>query len=427
MLLWDENVYLGNARNHITESNFTEDFRFPFLEYILAFIWFFTGESVFIAQLVIILFTLASVLFIYLIAKEYFSKRFSFLLSLLFSLCPLILFWGFRIYADIPAMFFLILSFYFLLKYEKYENQKVFVILAAIAAALAFLTRFPTALFVLGIGIYFIIKKRFIDLYIFIFFFLFTLAPWLIYNYLTYGNLIWDLQEQFLVVQQWTYFEPVTKQIMNFFIFTNFLIPLLFLFGIYVIITKKKLNYKLNLLTLIYVVISFIYYFFFVKLKDERYYLAFLPFIYIVSFQALDWLKKKEKKIFSYAFIFLIIALLFNSIFIFGYLATKNYCEKNNSIIESMNYLENKINENDIILGNAWLWHAYKLNVRSFSLWDEDIDMLLDNHAPIYIIYNDKIGISYNKEILDNSTRLEMEKKFVGNCGEKTYLYKVLD
>ncbi|UZE94002.1 MAG: glycosyltransferase family 39 protein [Candidatus Pacearchaeota archaeon] len=420
MLLWDENVYLGNARSHISNSAFTEDFRFPLLEYLIAFAWFFSGESIFIAQLIIILFSLASVFFLYLISKRFFSERFSFLLCFFFALCPLILFWGFRAYADIPAMFFVILSFYFLLKSEK-NNKIIFLALAGFVAALAFLTRFPTALFALSAGLYFIFKKRFKDLGIFTLFFIVALLPWLTCNYLSYGNFIWDLQEQYLVISKWTSSEPIIKQITNLFVYINFLIPLLLLLGIYVTIRK---NEKFNLLILIYVILSFIYYLFFVRLKDARYYLTFLPFIYLISFQGLYYLKKK--KIFRYVFMILIIILVLNTVFIFGYLAGKNYCEKNSSITQSINYLKGEVDVDDVVLSNVWPWFGYHLNVKVFSLWDKNIGILLETYEPVYVVYCDGLGIEYEKEILDNSTNLKLEQVFRGRCGEKVYIYRVI-
>ena len=66
-LIWDEPVYLGNAKSHIGESHFTEDFRFPLLEYVISLSWTVFGESVLIAKYVAIFFTLLSVFGFYLL------------------------------------------------------------------------------------------------------------------------------------------------------------------------------------------------------------------------------------------------------------------------------------------------------------------------------------------------------------------------
>ena len=78
LTIWDENAYLGNARSHVSYSNYTEDFRFPLTEYLVSFIWGITGESVFFARLGIIILTLLSTLFMYAIGKKFSQRNFLF-------------------------------------------------------------------------------------------------------------------------------------------------------------------------------------------------------------------------------------------------------------------------------------------------------------------------------------------------------------
>lgn len=439
ILLWDENVYLGNARSHLTKSNFTEDFRFPFLEWIIAFVWFFIGESIFVARTVSILFALATIFLLYLVSKKYFTWQFSIVLCALFALSPLMLLWSFRVYTDIPAMFFCLLSFYFLLKGEEKDKKKVkvkenkkknkkfnllFVAFAGIASALAFLTRFPLALFPFSVLIYFIIKKKSKEFLIFFIFFIAMLAPWLVYNQMMYHNPLWDVKVQFSAVAQYTFYEPFMKQVSNLFIFSNFLISLLLPFGIYIMIKKKKMK-NLDFLILIYLLISFIYYFFFVKLKEERYCFAFLPFIYLVSFRTIEWVQKtKRKKVFSILLIVLIIGAFFSIFFVFDKFREKFVCDRNNSIMKATNYLKDKIDANDIVLSNAWPWFGYYLNVKAVSLWSENVAALVHQYRASYVIYNDRRGIEFNKELLDNCAELKLEKEFIDSCGEKTYVYR---
>ena len=418
-LYWDENVYSGNARSHLGESNFTEDFRFPLIEYIIAGVWFFTGESVFVARLIIILFSVSSILLFYLIAREYFSKDFSFFLCVLFAFCPLMLLWGFRIGTDISAMFFISLSFYLLLKGE---NKMTFTAFAGAFAAVSFLVRFSSGLFALSVLIYFIFKRKPKELIIFTVFFLAALSPWLAYNQVTYGNPVWDLQMQYSVVAEWTYPEPFAKQLVNFFVFTNILIPLLFVFGIYYLLKYRKFNSKLKLLILIYLIVSFTIYFFFVNLKEERYYLMFLPFIYIISFRGLLWLGSNQRKIFRWALTALIVVFIVQSLFVFSYIYSKNYCDSNNSIMKSVSYLEDKVGKNDVILTNVIPWVGYNLNAKTHCLCD--MTAPLEMHNFTYVVYNDREGSRYDLEILDNSSILKLEKTFTSGCSENTYIYK---
>ncbi len=434
LLYWDENVYLGNARSHIGDSNFTEDFRFPLIEYIIAGAWFFTGESIFIARLIVILFTLATVFLLYLISKEYFSKLHSLFLCLMFSFSPLILVWSFRVYTDILAMFFVTLAFYFLLTKSTPSESAFAIALAGAASAIAFLARFSLVLFPISVIIYLIIKKDTKPLLIFVLLFIITLTPWLCYNQMTYGNPIWDLQEQHRVVAEWTYPEPIMKQIQNLFVFTNVLIPLLLIFGIYAMRKNNGLNY----LILIYVLISLICYLFFVNLKDARYYLSFLPFIYIVSFRGLLWFNsttknknnKNKNKIFKRAFTILCVTLVISGLFVFyqtgAFFSNENHCEVNHSITQAVNYLEDKTGDEDLILSNIWVYFGYSLNVEVYCLWDKDIDKLIDFYNPSYIVYDNLRGTEYKKETLDSCERLVLEKEFTNGCGETVYVYKVI-
>src|SRR5438445_1485505 len=100
-LLWDEAAYLGNARSHISVSNFTEDFRFPLLEWLVASVWLITGESIFFARLLVIALAILSSYLFYLISLNYFSKRASLFATIFFSISSLILLWGLRVYADV--------------------------------------------------------------------------------------------------------------------------------------------------------------------------------------------------------------------------------------------------------------------------------------------------------------------------------------
>jgi len=427
LLFWDENIYLGNARSHITQSNFTEDFRFPLLEYILALVWFFTGESIFVARLIIIIFTLASVFFLYLISKKFLPKNLSFLLCILFSLCPIVLLWGFHAYSDTPAMFFIILSFYFILKLE--NKNILFIALSGFAAALAFLTRFPAALFALSLSLYFVFNKKFKALGIFILFFFIALIPWLIYNKIIYGNLIWDFQEQYFVISKWTFAEPVMKQINNLFSSLGYFIPFLMLFGISAL-TRKK--HKFNFLILIYTIISFIYYFFFVNLKLSRYYLSFLPFIFLLSFQGLFWFKSRRNKAIRFLFIFLTIALIINAVFIFNDFVKetvkRSLCDVSGSMPRAIDYLsqyEFVSNGTNPIFSNSWPWFGYYLNVNASSIWTENITELIEFYDPDYFVHSNQRSEFYYKNVLDNARELKLERVFSDECDQVISIYKV--
>ncbi|MGC8885050.1 MAG: ArnT family glycosyltransferase [Candidatus Nanoarchaeia archaeon] len=432
LLLWDENVYLGNARSHVSESNFTEDFRFPLLEWLIALIWI-RGESLFAAKIFIILLSIATVFFTYLISREYFTVKKAFLTTLCFALSPLVIFWGFRVYADIPALFFTVVSFYCLLENEKSKSKKigmVFIAFAGIMAALAFLSRFPLALFPLSAGIYSIFKKKYKVLLIFSVFFVLALIPWLAYNQIHYQNPIWDLKEQYSVVEKWTLYEPIIKQIKNLFMSMGLFVILLPL-GIYSLLKKALENENrrpLALLILTYVILSFVYYLCFVKLKDARYYFAFLPFLYLIAFDGFFWLKQRInktviKKTISVFVILNALVLFVGTIYTFAKII--DY-ERNGALIQSIDYLKEKnISSNSSIVSNVWPWYGYYFNAKVACLWSENITELINLYDPDYIIYDNQMGTYFNKTILDTNNRLNLEKEIKDKYDHEIFIYNV--
>jgi len=232
VLLWDENVYLGNARSHIKQSYFIEDFRCPLLEYIIAGVWLIIGESVFIAKLTIIFFNLGSIFVFYLISKRLFKQ--AFLPTILFALSSEFVYWGFRVYGDSVAVFFILLSLYLFIK-----EKNILYILSGLFAAFSFLSRFPLALFAISIGIYCLIKRKWKPLILFSIGFVIGILPWLIYNMIIYKNPLWDVFALYSAVEQYTCAQPAW--LLLGYIVQNLSILILFLpTGIIGIINKRK-------------------------------------------------------------------------------------------------------------------------------------------------------------------------------------------
>jgi len=412
-LLWDENAYLGNARSHLTESRYTEDYRFPLLEYIIAFIWKLTGESIFIAKLIIILFSLSTVYVFYLICKEHFNK-YLLLITLFFGLNPLLFKWGFRVYTDIPSLFFVLLAYYLIIK------KNIF--LAGIFSAIAFLTRFPSALFALTIGIYLLYNKKFKNLLIFSVGFGIALFPWLLYNQLTYSNILWDVQNQYNIVSAYTSREPISKYFTNLINKTSVFL-LLFPIGLFYILKNKK-----HFIISLYILIAAIYYSAFVNLKLERYLLVILPFIYIIGFKGFEYLTKniKNKKI---IFLFLSIIAIFAGILFFeglGKIIEEGDCNRDGAIMKSIEYIGSKNLTHQVIIANIFPYYGYHNNLETYHIWSENIQALLMRYHPSYFIHSNYDGTYFNRTILDKNRYLRLEERFKDKCNAEVSVYKVV-
>lgn len=428
-LKWDENAYLGNARSHIAKSNFTEDFRYPLLEYFIAFFWLFTGESVFIAKLLIMVFTLSTIYIFYLTSEIYFKKD-AFIITLLFSLSPLIFEWGYRVYSDIPALFFLLLSFYLILISNK--KQKI-VFLAGIAGSLAFLMRFPAALFPFSAGIYFLFKKEYKKSIVFSLGFMSLLLPWMIYNYAVYSNPFWDFFAQWEIVAKYTLMEPpiyLFKNLMHLLNVLLFFLP----FGIYSVFKEKRDKKIKNSFILIstYILIFLTVNSFIFKLKLARYSLIVLPFFCIFCYKGflfmLNCFKKykqeKYYRIIAYSVLFFILISFFISALITEF--KQAYCGRGGAIEQSIDYIKKTTTNSDHILSNFWPSFGYSANVKVNSLWSENVSSLISQYDSKYIVLSQSVGgVYFNKTLLDKTPELELEKKITDRCNCEAFIYRV--
>ena len=215
VIIWDEAAYLGNARSYLRESYFQEDFRFPALEWFIALAWYVVGESIFIAKAVIILFTIGSVYLFYRTARVFFDEKHALFAAILFTLSPPLIAWGYRVYADIPGLFFITAALYFSI--SDHKNHVWCALFVGILCALAFLVRFPLALFGLAVGCTYLVQKQWKQAIVFVVGTLATILSWMIYNYFTYGNPLWGLIEQAKVVAMFTVSEHAFLQLLNSF------------------------------------------------------------------------------------------------------------------------------------------------------------------------------------------------------------------
>jgi len=440
LLLWDENVFLGNARSHVSISNFTEDFRFPLLEYIIASVWFFTGESVFSARILSVFFYLLSVLTFYLIMNLLFNKEKKVILfSTLFAITPVMLYWSFRIYADILSMALSLLAIYFLIRYEQSKNKHVFIILAGFFSSMAFLSRFALAILIFSIFIYLIVKKDKIGLLLFTISSFLSILPWLVYNWFNYGNILWDLLYYQQGINMWTTWQPIWKEIINIASSLNFililLIPGIFFFVKKIVTEIKKRKFTIFSFLFLYLGLSLVYYTFFVNLKDERYIIIMLPFFLIISFLGLKYTEKrisflrgKIKRIFSIILIFL---LLFSFIFLINMdifrFHSNSACQKENALFHSIDYIEKNLllSKGDIIISNYWPHYAYYFNVKAYAIWGSNLDEKIKEYNPKLVILKEHDGTSYDEASFNKSTNLVLLQNFSDKCDNKIKIYTI--
>lgn len=409
LLLWDENAYLGNARSHLAGSSYTESFRFPLLEWIISAVWLFTGESILAAKLTLIILSLMTVILVYLISEKIFPKN-ALMIASLYAFSYAFLYWGFRIYTEIPMLLFILISFYLFL-----EGKIAF---SGIFAGLAFLAKFPSALFAISIALILLQRKGMKKAALFSLFFCIPLIPWLMSNYAYHGNLLWDFIEQYKIVKMYTSSQPWYFGIRSL-IYALGPISLFLPIGIYSALKGKKLG-----LMMLYSFLTAAYVIFFVNIKYPRYFFQILPFLIWISFEGADFLKRKtglKYLINGIILVFIVSGLIAAA----SHIGAEGYCSKNGAVMQSIDYLKDKAGRNDFIISNHWPYFGYYLNAKVASFWTDNIDEMISTYHPKYIVINNRMGDYVNESIFDPE-RLVLEKEIKDRCDFRTSVHKVI-
>jgi len=365
-LLWDEVVFLSNAKAVIGESNYVENFRPPLLPLLIGSVWRITGKDIIIAKLLVASFSLFSLYMFYLIAKLYLRRQYAILSTFLLASSHLFLYWAFRVYTDIPHLFFILFSFYL------FRRKKYF--LSGIAICLGFLTRFTAAIFGFSMFLYFIFYRKFRELRSFLAGFI-ILVPWLTYNLIMYGNPIYDFYMDYVLSSSWSapYREPEIKVVENLMNAMNFMLPFLLL-------SIPQLNKEENFCILSYLLLSIIF-MLIMNLKDPRYLLMILPFLYLLSSQGISSLEQRKVAV---PFIGLFIA--FSTFQIIRALENEGKCWQ--STWEAIVYISDRATENDTIISNFWPYFGFFTKSKVFSNYDE-LGNLIRYHHPSFLVFRE--------------------------------------
>lgn len=411
-LMWDENAYLGNARDVLSGSAYSEGFRFPLLGYILAAVWAVTGESVIVAKAAMIFFTLANAFVFYLICRRYFKEDMSLLLTVMMSVSSEFLFWGFRVYADVMSVFFTLLAFYFLLDRKRPLAGPA---LAGVFMSLSFLSRFSAAVFMVVFLAYLLWERKPKAAALFVIGALVAASPWLVANYQWHGDPLHNLSAQMEVISAYTQPEPLENQAFNF-LHAMHALTLLVPVGIYSMYRRRPDGWLLIFLLL---AAFFVYFTFFVNLKLLRYYLMAIPFLVLLVGEGIEWSGKRHKRRKLVAALALI-AVLAGAAFAGFAVAERGACSNDGAVERSVDFVCQRVSPGDTVISNFWPYFGYSCNVTAVSNWAEP-ETLLQHYEPRYLVYHEWFGLDFEQEGLESS--LELEETITGACGEKAFIY----
>jgi len=307
---WDSASYIGMGKYIFSggETGMFEPMKSVFLPFLLGGFWWLGFDIILSGKLLVFCSSIVSLIFVYLITREFFNERTALLSVVILAFNSLFFIFTFRIYTEIFSVCFILGSLFFSMRYYK-TNKISFLILISLFSALAFLSKYQNLIFLLVINLFFVFyikDEKFKKLILLNLFFFIFLSPFFILNCYYYGNPV------YLVNLAQSYFKENIGNLYNlraypgipptlfkttdliyfktiFYLF-NFLIPL-FLMGFY------KLCFDRNKKKFFLIALPFLLFFAFLEifyLKQDRYILLAFPFISIISAYGISKIKNKK-------------------------------------------------------------------------------------------------------------------------------------
>lgn len=192
---WDETVYMAMSEAYGGNNYFFEAFRPPLVSFSL-FLW----NSVFDYSLLssrafILLISIVSLPIAYLLTKRIMDEDAALLTTAFIAFNAYSILYSARVLSESHSILFNIISIAaFYIGYKR--NSKGWLSVAGVATAFAVMSKHLMAYLPVTIFLFFLLKRRintFKDrrFYIFVISSLVAMSPWLLDNYLTYGNPFW--------------------------------------------------------------------------------------------------------------------------------------------------------------------------------------------------------------------------------------------
>lgn len=408
--LWDETIYLnlgadlslnllGYSFSH-GWSDFIpsgEDdlygypkagFRAPLLPYLISFFYIF--KLGFLINFLIPLIGALSVILVYKLGKELFNQKVGLISSLFFAFIPLHVFYSGRVLTDILFTFFVLLALLSFWKgYEKGNKENK--VLFGVFLALALLSRY-TALWIIPVfPLYFLARDKSLkflkDKYLWysILAFFGTLTPWFIYGTFEYNNPLGAFIHGFKAsgywggLQSWAFFFEYWWQMFSIIGFV-FIIAL-----IYVLFKKEFLKKEIYLLLIWFA--FFLGMAIYMPHKEDRFILAIVPPIALISAYFIDKISKYKKPT-----IIVIIGLLFLSLGLNFYNTYQTYYNTNTNCFEQIGFKLKEIQGDLLIVSeNPPLFRYYVKQESAYypdKLNEETIKELVNStNKKVYFIF----------------------------------------
>ena len=193
-LWWDEAEFMNIANRFAFGLNYEFTPVRPILLSFITAIFFKISPSLFLPKVLLLIFSIASVVGVYLLGKELYQKKVGLIAAFIMSVFYLNIFFTARLLVDMPSLCFFIFSALYFYKYFKYNSHKALYI-GAILIAIGTAFKQSTGFFLAVVLVYLLIteKLNFLkrkELWISGIIFLLVLSPYLIWGYVEFGGFV---------------------------------------------------------------------------------------------------------------------------------------------------------------------------------------------------------------------------------------------
>lgn len=386
---WDSGVYAGMGKYVFSggSSGLWEHIRPPVLPVMLGLLWFLKLDLFVFGEALMLAMSLGCVFLLYLLAKHYFDEKAALLSAALFAFSSIFFYLSFHLYSEIPAVFFVLLSFY-LFTLKRFYFAGFFI-------ALAFLSKFPAGIFLAVLCLVLLLDKDFKAILKLAAGFLIPVIPVLVIYQIIYGNAFLpfiEARQAILTVLGCNVLRYKPWWHYAYLIFTENYLHAFAILGIFAYFTSFR---KSRLLPLLALVVPLIY-FSQMHCRDYRYLAVFIPFVAVFTGLGISWLVKKSDRRFNLALIVVLGVSMFScALFYIGNENTKYVAEE----MDYFTYLQGRE-----ISGEIW---SANPSISFFT--DAKINKIY------YPIYNEGISTTFNKYVKES--RGKIEYVLLDNCG----------
>jgi hypothetical protein len=429
---WDSGVYAGMGKFlfSLGKAGLWEHIRPVFLPVFLGFFWKIGLDVVLSGKILLFLGSAGSIILVYLISKKIFDKRTALIASAIFSFSAVFFFMNFHLYTEIPSVFFVLAGVYAFLDEKNFS--------AGIFLGLAFLAKFPAAMFfiiILGVLAFSKDIKKVARL---CYGFAVPVLPFLIANQIAYGNFLAPLIDASNAIGavlgcNYLWFKP-WHWYFRFIAFSENFLHVFSILGIYFVLKKPKLK---KVMLLLLALLPFAY-FLQLHCRDWRYLVVVMPFIAMLTGYGINRLIKQREHFMPV----LVLVIVFSAVAGMGFYVQNTSRYVNDPQQGYFEFLHAKEVRGEVWSSNPMVaMHSdEKINKIYYPVFGADValsfyDYLRENPEKIQYVFLDNCGggiichpedkecaanLANIHDYLDENYNLAYDRSF-GRCEYKIY------